>query len=116
MAHPAGANPDSPEPYGAQGATYPTGGSFVLSHPPFAGPATVVQAFGANAAANAAASCGDVPLRGHEGIDFALAPGTPVLAVQQGAVLSMDRSGSHPRHGRYVLLGHTWGQSLYANL
>lgn len=90
----------------------------MLSHKPYAAAESapsVLQPFGAPGAQHAG-GCGDTPLRGHEGIDLALAAGSPVQAVQAGAVLSLDRAGSHPRFGRYVLLGHTWGQSLYANL
>ena len=55
-----------------------------------------------------------VPLLGHEGIDLAAPPGAPVHAVQDGTVLRTEQN--HPRYGRLVLLGHEWGQSLYAQL
>ncbi len=88
----------------------------MLSHKPFTATESVLHAFGAPAAHPGAYSCGDAPLRGHEGIDFALPAGTPVVAVQAGGVLSLDRDGGDARFGRYVLLAHPWGQSLYANL
>lgn len=51
---------------------------------------------------------------GHNGIDYGTPTGTPILAVAAGVVLEVweDAAG----YGRYVKLGHDWGESLYAHL
>lgn len=51
---------------------------------------------------------------GHNGIDYGTPIGTPVLAVDIGTVLEVwdDPTG----YGRYVKVGHDWGESLYAHL
>ncbi len=85
----------------------------MLHSAPFAGVHPILQPFGANADAPTARACGGAPLRGHDGIDFALPAGTPVLAVQEGVV---QWAGIDARHGRAVLLEHAWGQSLYGHL
>ena len=85
----------------------------MLHNAPFSSTFPILQPFGVNAQAHAAIRCGETPLRGHEGVDFAMPAGTPVLAVQQGDVVA---TGVDPRLGRYVLLEHAWGQSLYAHL
>jgi hypothetical protein len=86
----------------------------MLRNPPFIGQFPVSQPFGANPDRYAGVTCADVALRGHNGIDFATPTGTPVVAVQDGVVLAAreDPAG----FGRFVLLGHEWGQSLYAHL
>lgn len=55
-----------------------------------------------------------IPLRGHNGVDFDLPPGTAVLAAAGGQVVEIgdDRTG----YGRYVVLSHWWGESIYAHL
>ena len=55
-----------------------------------------------------------VPLKGHNGLDFALPIGTPLLAVDAGHVMwiGFEEGG----FGHYVKLGHDWGESLYAHL
>ncbi|MCB0115238.1 MAG: M23 family metallopeptidase [Caldilineaceae bacterium] len=55
-----------------------------------------------------------VPLRGHNGLDFDLPPGTAVLAVAGGQVVEVgeDRVG----YGRFLVMAHWWGESLYAHL
>jgi murein DD-endopeptidase MepM/ murein hydrolase activator NlpD len=57
---------------------------------------------------------GSVPLKGHNGVDFDLPAGSMVLAVDDGEVIELgyDRSG----YGRYLVLQHWWGESLYAHL
>ncbi len=86
----------------------------MLRNSPFVGTFPILQAFGAQPNEYAAVSCGGVALRGHQGIDFAAPLGTEILAVQAGQVLATG----HEEHGfgHYVLLGHDWGQSLYAHL
>ncbi|MCC9074815.1 M23 family metallopeptidase [Litorilinea aerophila] len=86
----------------------------MLRNLPFVGSYPILQGFGDNPEAYQAIRCGGQPLRGHNGIDYATPPGTPIQAVYEGAVLEAreDPGG----FGRFVLLGHRWGQSLYAHL
>lgn len=55
-----------------------------------------------------------VPLKGNTGLDFALPPFTPILAVDHGRVIeiSMEPGGFE----RYIKVEHRWGESLYAYL
>ncbi len=55
-----------------------------------------------------------VPLLGHNGIDFLTPADTALLAVEAGMALAIgyEEGGL----GHYVLLAHTWGESLYAHL
>ena len=86
----------------------------MLKNAPLIGEHPIVQPFGDNPDAYAHIRCGDVALRGHNGLDFGAPAGAPVLAVQDGVVLSV---GEEPDGlGKFVLLGHEWGQSLYAHL
>ncbi|MEZ4581869.1 MAG: M23 family metallopeptidase [Caldilineaceae bacterium] len=86
----------------------------MLKSPPLNGRFPRLQSFGDNPQEYATVICGDVALRGHNGIDFGAPRGTPVFAVQDGTVLAVgdDEAG----FGHYVMLGHDWGQSLYAHL
>lgn len=53
-------------------------------------------------------------LQGHNGLDFAVPTGTPIVAVDDGTVVEVleDLDG----YGKYVKLRHAWGESLYAHL
>ncbi|HMN31408.1 MAG TPA: M23 family metallopeptidase, partial [Caldilineaceae bacterium] len=86
----------------------------MLRNLPLTGEFPVLQNFGDNPKVYTGVRCGEVALRGHNGIDFATPLGTPVLAVQDGTVLAArtDAGG----FGQFALLGHEWGQSLYAQL
>ena len=86
----------------------------MLSNAPLAQPYRVAHRFGDNSAEHDKILINGVPLLGHEGLDLAAPPGTAVLAVQDGNVLRVEEN--HPRYGKVVLLGHEWGQSLYAQL
>ncbi len=86
----------------------------MLKSPPFAGQFPMLQSFGDHPERYASIACAGVALRGHNGVDFATPAGTPILAVQDGTVLE---TGHEPDgFGNYVVLGHAWGQSLYAHL
>lgn len=85
----------------------------MLLNLPFIGHYPISQAFGENPAVYQSISCSGYGLHGHDGIDFATPVGVQVVAVQSGAVLD---AGEHARFGQFVLLGHEWGQSLYAHL
>jgi len=86
----------------------------MLKNAPLSGEFPITQAFGDNPDAYSDIRCGGLALRGHNGIDYAAPAGTPVFAVQDGVVLS---TGDEPDgFGNFVLLGHSWGQTLYAHL
>jgi murein DD-endopeptidase MepM/ murein hydrolase activator NlpD len=55
-----------------------------------------------------------IPLKGHNGIDFGLPVGTPVVATAAGRV-KQSRLGTSG-FGEYVLLEHEWGESIYAHM
>lgn len=55
-----------------------------------------------------------VPLKGHNGLDFAAPVGTPIMATDAGVVKRVDFEAGG--FGHFVLLEHTWGESLYAHL
>ena len=51
-------------------------------------------------------------LVGHDGVDFALSEGTPVLAADEGTVILAGEGA----YGQTVVLQHTWGRSYYGHL
>ena len=55
-----------------------------------------------------------VPLKGHNGLDFATTVGTPILAVDDGVVIRVDYELDG--FGNFLLIEHAWGESLYAHL
>jgi murein DD-endopeptidase MepM/ murein hydrolase activator NlpD len=55
-----------------------------------------------------------VPLRGHNGIDFAMPIGTPLVTVDSGRVLTVGASTGG--FGNWVMVDHRWGQSVYAHM
>ena len=81
---------------------------------PFSGNISVAQFFGDNSSFFGQFQHQGVSLRGHNGIDFELAVGTAIIAVQSGVVLQADEEPNG--FGKYIVLGHEWGQTLYAHL
>jgi hypothetical protein len=55
-----------------------------------------------------------VPLKGHNGLDFATPVNTLLLAIDSGQVIRVDYEEGG--FGHFVLLQHAWGESLYAHL
>ncbi|MCO6450703.1 MAG: peptidoglycan DD-metalloendopeptidase family protein [Caldilineales bacterium] len=53
-------------------------------------------------------------LPGHNGIDWGMVVGTPILAVDNGKVVLVDNSPDG--FGLHIKLSHSWGESLYAHL
>lgn len=51
-------------------------------------------------------------LSGHDGVDFAVAEGEPVLAVEAGEVIFSGEGD----YGLTVILQHSWGQTFYGHL
>ncbi len=81
---------------------------------PFAGRFGVGQLWGENPAFYRRFGYDGMPLLGHNGIDFLTPPGTPLRATDAGTVLA---AGYEPGGlGHFVLLSHTWGESLYAHM
>lgn len=81
---------------------------------PFPDPYRVTQWWGENPDFYRQFKYDGVRLRGHNGIDFGMPVGVPMLAVAEGTV---RRTGFEPGgFGNFVLLNHRWGESLYAHL
>lgn len=82
---------------------------------PFQGNFGISQLWGENPDIYNKISYDNVPLRGHNGIDFMTPLDTPVLAVDNGVVAETvlnDPTG----FGRYVKVSHSWGEALYGHL
>jgi murein DD-endopeptidase MepM/ murein hydrolase activator NlpD len=56
----------------------------------------------------------NVPLKGHNGLDFGTRIGAPVLAVDAGVVIKVDFEVDG--FGNHIIIRHAWGESLYAHL
>jgi murein DD-endopeptidase MepM/ murein hydrolase activator NlpD len=83
---------------------------------PFQGNYDITQGFGENPANYSqfhCSRCGN-PLSGHNGVDFNLPEGTPVLACAPGHVLRVDNDPDG--YGLHIHLSHDWGESIYAHL
>jgi len=56
-------------------------------------------------------------LHGNNGVDFAAAPGTPIVAAAAGEVIVSKHSGWNGGYGQYIVIQHNNGtQTLYAHL
>lgn len=83
-------------------------------HPPTERPFGTAQLFGENPQFYARFVVGGTPLRGHNGIDFLTPVGTPLLADEAGTII---RPPADPNgFGNWVLIQHSWGQSIYAHM
>ncbi len=81
---------------------------------PYPGRLGIAQLWGENAAFYSRYTYDGVSLRGHNGVDFLATMGTNVIAVDGGQVtLTGFEAGGF---GNYILLSHSWGQSIYAHL
>ncbi len=81
---------------------------------PFTGVHPVSQLWGANPDFYRQFLYDGVPLRGHNGIDFAMPIGTPIVSSDEGRVLTVGASPSG--FGNWVMVTHRWGQSVYAHM
>ncbi len=81
---------------------------------PFAGFFPLSQAWGSNPDYYQRFHYDGVKLKGHNGFDFAMPEGTPLLATDAGKVhrVGFNAGGL----GKYVLLEHAWGESVYAHM
>jgi len=50
---------------------------------------------------------------GHDGTDFAVPIGTPVITIDDGIVVSADVNGTY---GQTIVIEHSWGKSYYGHL
>ncbi len=75
---------------------------------PFNGNFAITQLFGKNPQNYA-----QFGLKGHEGIDYGMPNGTPVLAAYEGIV---GEAGNQRQYGNYVKVLHAWGETVYAHL
>lgn len=55
-----------------------------------------------------------VPLRGHNGTDFATPMGTDIVAVDSGRVT--EKAYDAEGYGNYIKVVHPWGETVYAHL
>jgi len=82
---------------------------------PFQGAFGIAQLWGENPDIYVRFSYDNVPLRGHNGIDFLTPVGTPLVAVDNGTVaetVANDQTG----FGQYIKVNHSWGEAFYAHL
>jgi hypothetical protein len=96
------------------GTNIPDAAAGVYLHSPFDGVYTIGQLWGENSAFYARYSYDGVPLLGHNGVDFSTPVGVALRAVDDGVVLRVDFEAGG--FGNYILLGHSWGESIYAHL
>ncbi len=81
---------------------------------PFAGYFPLSQAWGSNPDYYQRFYYDRVRLRGHNGFDFAMPVGTPLLATDAGRILRVGFNAGGL--GKYVLMEHAWGESLYGHM
>lgn len=80
---------------------------------PYEGEFAISQKFGSEIRDPLAAKkYKDFGLAGHDGIDFDLPEGTPVLAADDGEVVRTDPNGDY---GATVIIQHSWGKSYYGH-
>jgi murein DD-endopeptidase MepM/ murein hydrolase activator NlpD len=82
---------------------------------PFQGSFGISQLWGENPDIYSRFTYDNVPLRGHNGIDFLTPIGTPVVAVDSGTVAETvvnDSTG----FGQYIKVNHNWGEAFYGHL
>lgn len=82
--------------------------------PPFVTPWALSQRWGGWPEEYSKITYDGVPLKGHNGLDFATPVGTPLCAVADGIVIRVDFEPDG--FGNFVLIEHAWGESLYAHL
>lgn len=87
--------------------------SVAISHP-FSGSYAKTQGFGVDETDDAmSAKYKKYGLLGHDGIDFALPKGTPVLSVDNGVIAKATDNGDY---GTTIIVQHSWGRSYYGHL
>jgi murein DD-endopeptidase MepM/ murein hydrolase activator NlpD len=74
----------------------------------------IVQFWGENSDFYSQFKYNGIPVKGHLGLDFRVAPGTALLAVDEGRI--MEISCEIGGFERYIKLEHRWGESFYAHI
>lgn len=82
---------------------------------PFQGSFGITQLWGENPDIYSQFRYDNVPLRGHNGIDFMTPAGTPVVAVDNGVVAETVRN-DQTGFGQYIKVNHSWGEAFYGHL
>jgi len=98
----------------AEGQSSTTAAKRIQLRLPFAGTYKLTQAWGANPETYARYG-----LKGHEGVDWALPLGTPVLACAAGTVSQVDEiagEATKDPYGIYVRIQHDGFETVYAHL
>lgn len=87
--------------------------SFTITQP-FKGNYITSQGFGAEETDEAMAfKYKKYGLLGHDGIDFPIVTGTPVLAADEGVIAQAKENGDY---GTTIVIQHSWGRSYYGHL
>jgi murein DD-endopeptidase MepM/ murein hydrolase activator NlpD len=96
------------------GTTIPSPGQNQYLSAPYRGRYPISQLFGQNPGFYGQYTYEGVPLRGHNAVDVAMPIGADLLAVDSGRAsqIGFDANG----YGHYVVLEHSWGESLYAHM
>ena len=81
---------------------------------PFAENWEMTQGWAGNAQIYSQILYDNVPLKGHNGLDFGTPINTPLLATDGGTVLRVGYEDGG--FGHFVVLQHGWGESLYAHM
>lgn len=81
---------------------------------PYQGSFFITQLWGENPAIYRQFLYDGVPLLGHNGVDFATPVGVPLLSTDDGQVI--QAAFDHGGFGNFVLIRHSWGESVYAHL
>ncbi|RLT38892.1 MAG: M23 family peptidase [Chloroflexi bacterium] len=81
---------------------------------PFEGRRRISQLWGENPGVYQQFRPGGVPLRGHNGLDFAMPAHSRLLAPDRARVIEIGNDSEG--YGLYIKMLHTWGESLYAHM
>lgn len=92
----------------------PTQYETVALSKPFNGNYFITQGFGVDETDEAmSAKYAKYGLLGHDGIDFAVPIGTPLLSVDDGYIARASENGDY---GTTVIIQHSWGRSYYGHM
>lgn len=85
---------------------------------PFRGDYDITQLFGERPWVYAQFTASYCPpgttLAGHNGVDYGVPSGTPLLSIDDGVILAVSHSDQG--YGHHVFIRHDWGESVYAHM